>query len=110
MLCGSGGERGAAAEGIEDENRQLKRPVAELNPHGEALKAVIRQNSWSLLSLGGIPAERVHGLLAVGSRSVQLSVMSRDSDRNAFLREDLVQLAQQKPRYGSPPRIGNVNL
>ena len=33
---------------MEDENRRLKMLVAELGPHGEALKAVIRKNEWSL--------------------------------------------------------------
>ena len=32
----------------EDENRRLKLLVAELSLHGEALKAVIRKNGWSL--------------------------------------------------------------
>jgi hypothetical protein len=31
-----------------DGNRRLKLPVAELSLHGEALKAVIRKNGWSL--------------------------------------------------------------
>jgi putative transposase len=33
---------------MEDENRRLKLLVAELSLHGEALKAVIRKNGWSL--------------------------------------------------------------
>ena len=33
---------------LEDENRRLKLLVAELSMHGEALKGVIRKNSWSL--------------------------------------------------------------
>jgi len=33
---------------VEDENRRLKLLVAELSLHGEALKAVIRKNGWSL--------------------------------------------------------------
>ncbi len=33
---------------MEDENRRLKSLVAELSLHGEALKAVIRKNGWSL--------------------------------------------------------------
>jgi len=33
---------------MKDENRRLKLLVAELSLHGEALKAVIRQNGWSL--------------------------------------------------------------
>ena len=33
---------------MEDENRRLKLLVAELSLHGEALKAVIRENGWSL--------------------------------------------------------------
>jgi hypothetical protein len=33
---------------MEDENRCLKLLVAELSLHGEALKAVIRKNDWSL--------------------------------------------------------------
>jgi putative transposase len=33
---------------MEDENRRLKLLVAELSLHGEALKAVIRKNCWSL--------------------------------------------------------------
>jgi putative transposase len=33
---------------MEDENRRLKLLVAELGLHGEALKAVIRKNGWSL--------------------------------------------------------------
>ena len=35
-------------KGMEDENRRLKLLVAELRLHGEALKAVIRKNGWSL--------------------------------------------------------------
>ena len=35
---------------MEDENRRLKLLVAELSLHGEALKAVIRKNGWSLPS------------------------------------------------------------
>jgi putative transposase len=33
---------------MEDENRRLKLLVAELSLHGEALKAEIRKNGWSL--------------------------------------------------------------
>ncbi len=33
---------------MEDENCRLKLLVAELSLHGEALKAVIRKNDWSL--------------------------------------------------------------
>jgi putative transposase len=33
---------------MENENRRLKLQVAELSLHGEALKAVIRKNGWSL--------------------------------------------------------------
>ena len=33
---------------MEEENRRLKLLVAELSLHGEALKAVIRKNGWSL--------------------------------------------------------------
>ncbi len=33
---------------MEDENRRLKLLVAELSLHGEALKAVIQKNGWSL--------------------------------------------------------------
>jgi len=33
---------------LEDENRRLKMLVAELSLGGEALKAVIRKNGWSL--------------------------------------------------------------
>src|SRR5258705_3668040 len=36
---------------MEDENRRLKLLVAELSLHGEALKAVIRKNGWSLPGL-----------------------------------------------------------
>ena len=35
---------------MEDENRRLKVLGAELSLHGEALKAVIRKNGWSLPS------------------------------------------------------------
>ena len=45
---GHGRERSAALKAMEDENRCLKLPVAELSLHGEALKAVIRKNGWSL--------------------------------------------------------------
>jgi putative transposase len=33
---------------MEDENRHLRLLVAELSLHGEAPKAVIRKNGWSL--------------------------------------------------------------
>ena len=33
---------------MEDENRRLKQLVADLSLHQELLKAVIRQNGWSL--------------------------------------------------------------
>ena len=33
---------------MEDENRRLKMLVAEQSLHGEALKAVIRKDAWSL--------------------------------------------------------------
>jgi putative transposase len=33
---------------MEDENRRLKLQRAELSLRGEALKAVIRKNGWSL--------------------------------------------------------------
>jgi putative transposase len=33
---------------LEDENRRLKTMVADLSLHKEALKAVIRNNGWSL--------------------------------------------------------------
>jgi len=36
---------------VEDENRRLQLLVAELSLHGEALKAVIRKNGWSLAEL-----------------------------------------------------------
>jgi hypothetical protein len=45
---GHGRERGAALQAMEDENRRLKLLVAELSRHGEALKAVIQKNGWSL--------------------------------------------------------------
>ena len=35
-------------KGLEDENRRLKHPVADLSLDKEALKAVIRKNGWSL--------------------------------------------------------------
>ncbi len=67
---------------MEDENRRLKLLVAELSLHGEALKAVIRKNGWSLpihkrrgcVRLGGVPAERTHGLQAAGRGEVELSI------------------------------------
>jgi putative transposase len=43
-----GGMDVAEAKQLEDENRRLKLLVAELSLHGEALKGVIRKDSWSL--------------------------------------------------------------
>jgi len=43
-----GGMEVIEAQAMEDENRRLKLLVAELSLHGEALKAVIRKNGWSL--------------------------------------------------------------
>jgi putative transposase len=63
---------------MEDENRRLKLLVAELSLHGEALKAVIRKNGWSLpevgVPLGRVPTERTHGLQAAGRGAVELSI------------------------------------
>jgi putative transposase len=45
---GMGVSEAKRPKAIEDENRRLKLLVAELNLHGEALKAVIRKNGWSM--------------------------------------------------------------
>jgi len=69
---------------MEDENRRLKLLVAELSLHGEALKAVIRKNGWSLpvwrrrcVRLVRVPVERTHGLQAAGDGAVELSVRAK---------------------------------
>ena len=46
--CGMDVSEAQRLKAMEDENRRLKLLVAELSLHGEALKAVIQKNGWSL--------------------------------------------------------------
>ena len=92
---------------LEDENRRLKLLVAELSLHGEALKGVIRKKRLELAGLRADVAfaQAEHGLSE--RTACKLLGVERSSyryepraDRNAELREELVKLARQKPRYG----------
>ena len=93
---------------LEDENRRLKLLVAELSLHGEALKGRDPKKRLELAGLRGDVAfvlseyrsERAHGLQAAGCGADRASRYEPRPDRNAELREELVKLARQKPRYG----------
>ncbi|HZD46340.1 MAG TPA: IS3 family transposase [Acidobacteriaceae bacterium] len=92
---------------MEDENRRLKLLVAELSLHGEALKAVIPKKRLELAELRTEVAF-VSAKYRLSERTAcKLLGVDRSSyryeprpDRNGMLREDLVRLARQKPRYG----------
>ena len=96
-----GGMEGSEAQrlkAMEDENRRLKLLVAELSLHGEALKAVIRKNGWSLPvcargpmclhiaspRMGAIPvSERVHSVNCPPDHASPLADQCLRSDKRA---------------------------
>lgn len=92
---------------MEDENRRLKALVADLSLDKEALKAVIRKKRLELACLREDIAFVSAGFDLSERRACKLLGVDRASyryeprpDRNAELREELVKLARQKPRYG----------
>ena len=91
---------------MEDENRRLKSLVADLSLDREVLKSVIRKTAGTCrlkrrccVRSGRAWRERTQAckLLGVDRASYRYEPKS---DRNAELREELVKLARQKPRYG----------
>src|ERR1700749_1088019 len=91
---------------MEDENRRLKLLGAELSLHGEALKAVIRKKGGACRAEAEVVFVSAEYRLS-DRRACKLLGVERSSYRyeprpvrNAALREDLVKLACQKPRYG----------
>ena len=90
---------------LEDENSRLKRLVADLSLDKEMLNAVISKNGLSsdrrtdanwLRMQYGASERRVCGLLSIAVSSYRYQ--SRRSDES--LREKLVRLGREKPRYG----------
>jgi putative transposase len=92
---------------MEDENRRLKLLVAELSLHGEALEG---SHTKKRLELAGLREEvafvsvefRLSERTACKLLGVERSSYRYEPrpDRNIELREALVKLARQKPRYG----------
>jgi hypothetical protein len=106
QVRGAGSARCAAAASLEDENSRQKRLVADLSLDKEMLKAVIAKKrpglvdrrtdaNW-LRTQYGASERRVCGLLGIAVSSYRYH--SRRSDES--LREQLVLLAREKPRYG----------
>ncbi len=92
---------------MEDENRRLKLLVAELSLHGEALKAGHTEKTAGACRSRGEVAFVSSEFHLSERRACKLLGVERSSyryeprpDRNAELRDELVQLARQKPRYG----------
>ncbi|HET9101361.1 MAG TPA: IS3 family transposase [Acidobacteriaceae bacterium] len=92
---------------MEDENRRLKQLVADLSLDREVLKGVIPKKRLELAGLREDVAF-AQGEYAMSERTAcKLLGVERSSyryeprpDRNAELREELLKLARQKPRYG----------
>jgi putative transposase len=92
---------------LEGENRQLKHVVADLRLDKEVLKAVIstkraerapqRQDGAFAARAFGISERRACGLLGVCQSSCRYR---RKPDRNEKRREQLVELAHRRPRFG----------
>ena len=94
-------------KGLEDENRRLKHLVADLSLDKEVLKAVISKKRLELAGMRKDVAFASERFQVSERRACKLLGMDRGSyryeprpDRNVQLREALVALARQKPRYG----------
>jgi putative transposase len=86
---------------LEDENRRLKQLVADLGLDKEALKAIVRKKRMELVGLRADAGFAMEQFSISERRACKLVGMDRSSyryeprpDRNAMLRERLMQLAR----------------
>ncbi|HSR07505.1 MAG TPA: IS3 family transposase [Bryobacteraceae bacterium] len=92
---------------LEDENRRLKQLVADLSLDKEALKGIGAKKRLELAGLRTDVAFAMAQYEMSERQACKLVDLDRSSyryeprpDHNAELRQELVQLARQKPRYG----------
>jgi putative transposase len=92
-------------KGLEDENRRLKHLVANLSLDKEVLKAVMQKKRLGLAGMRKDVAFACERFQVSERRACKVLGMDRSSyryeprpDHNAELRQELVELARQKPR------------